>query len=58
MIGGWTSHLRDDPGQNPRQIAIFVYPGVQSLDFTGPLEVFAGAQRLIEQRAEASAATR
>jgi transcriptional regulator GlxA family with amidase domain len=33
----------------PRQIAILVYPGVQSLDFTGPLEVFAGAQRLIEQ---------
>jgi transcriptional regulator GlxA family with amidase domain len=33
----------------PRQIAILVYPGVQSLDFTGPLEVFAGAQRLIER---------
>jgi transcriptional regulator GlxA family with amidase domain len=33
----------------PRQVAILVYPGVQSLDFTGPLEVFAGAQRLIEQ---------
>jgi transcriptional regulator GlxA family with amidase domain len=32
----------------PRQIAILVYPGVQSLDFAGPLEVFAGAQRLIE----------
>jgi transcriptional regulator GlxA family with amidase domain len=31
-----------------RQIAILVYPGVQSLDFTGPLEVFAGAQQLIE----------
>jgi transcriptional regulator GlxA family with amidase domain len=33
----------------PRQIAILVYPGAQSLDFTGPLEVFAGAQRLIER---------
>ena len=33
----------------PRQIAILVYPGVQSLDFAGPLEVFAGAQRLIEE---------
>jgi transcriptional regulator GlxA family with amidase domain len=32
-----------------RQVAILVYPGVQSLDFAGPLEVFAGAQRLIEQ---------
>jgi transcriptional regulator GlxA family with amidase domain len=33
----------------PLQIAIVVYPGVQSLDFAGPLEVFAGAQRLIEE---------
>ena len=30
-----------------RKVAIVVYPGVQSLDVTGPLEVFAGAQRLI-----------
>ena len=36
------------PSSVPRQIAILVYPGVQSLDFAGPLEVFAGAQRLIE----------
>jgi transcriptional regulator GlxA family with amidase domain len=27
-----------------------MYPGVQSLDVTGPLEVFAGAQRLLEAR--------
>jgi transcriptional regulator GlxA family with amidase domain len=32
----------------PRQIAIVVYPDVQSLDVTGPLEVFAVAQRLLE----------
>jgi transcriptional regulator GlxA family with amidase domain len=32
----------------PRLIAIVIYPGVQSLDLTGPLEVFAGAQRLID----------
>jgi transcriptional regulator GlxA family with amidase domain len=32
----------------PREIAIVVYPDVQSLDVTGPLEVFAGAQQLIE----------
>jgi transcriptional regulator GlxA family with amidase domain len=38
-----------DGTQTPRQIAILVYPGVQSLDFAGPLEVFAGAQRLIEE---------
>jgi transcriptional regulator GlxA family with amidase domain len=32
----------------PRQIAILAFPEVQSLDVTGPLEVFAGAQTLIE----------
>jgi transcriptional regulator GlxA family with amidase domain len=35
----------------PRLIAIVIYPGVQSLDLTGPLEVFAGAQRLIDATA-------
>lgn len=33
---------------SPRQIVIVAFPGVQSLDVTGPLEVFAGAQQLIE----------
>jgi transcriptional regulator GlxA family with amidase domain len=33
----------------PRQVAILAYPGVQSLDVTGPLEVFFGAQQLIEE---------
>jgi transcriptional regulator GlxA family with amidase domain len=32
----------------PRQIVIVAYPGVQSLDVTGPLEVFTGAQQLVE----------
>jgi transcriptional regulator GlxA family with amidase domain len=32
----------------PRQVAILIYPGVQSLDVTGPLEVFAGASQLVE----------
>ncbi len=32
----------------PRRMALLAYPGVQSLDLTGPLEVFAGAQQLIE----------
>jgi transcriptional regulator GlxA family with amidase domain len=36
------------PAAAPRQVAILVYPGVQSLDVSGPLEVFAGAQQLIE----------
>lgn len=31
-----------------RRIAILLYPGVQSLDVTGPLEVFAGAQQAVE----------
>jgi transcriptional regulator GlxA family with amidase domain len=33
----------------PRSIAILVYPGVQSLDVTGPLEVFAAAQNVLER---------
>jgi transcriptional regulator GlxA family with amidase domain len=32
----------------PRQVAILAFADVQSLDVTGPLEVFAGAQTLIE----------
>jgi transcriptional regulator GlxA family with amidase domain len=32
----------------PRHVAILAFPGVQSLDVTGPLEVLAGAQTLIE----------
>jgi transcriptional regulator GlxA family with amidase domain len=34
----------------PRNVVIVVYPGVQSLDVTGPLEVFDGARRLVEAR--------
>jgi transcriptional regulator GlxA family with amidase domain len=36
------------PVRAPRRIAILAYPRVQSLDVTGPLEVFAGARSLIE----------
>jgi transcriptional regulator GlxA family with amidase domain len=32
----------------PRRVAILLFGGVQSLDVTGPLEVLAGAQRLLE----------
>ncbi|HUH80863.1 MAG TPA: GlxA family transcriptional regulator [Solirubrobacteraceae bacterium] len=35
---------------DPRHVAIVVYPGVQSLDVTGPLEVFAGADAAISAR--------
>jgi transcriptional regulator GlxA family with amidase domain len=39
----------------PRDVAILVYPGVQSLDVTGPLEVFAGAQQLLEAAGQGAA---
>jgi transcriptional regulator GlxA family with amidase domain len=38
----------------PREVAILVYPGVQSLDLTGPLEVFSGAQLLLDLAREDS----
>jgi transcriptional regulator GlxA family with amidase domain len=37
----------------PRNIVILVYPDVQSLDVTGPLEVFNGAHLLLEAAASA-----
>jgi transcriptional regulator GlxA family with amidase domain len=43
-----TAPARDRATQAPRQIVIVAYPGVQSLDIAGPLEVFAGAHQLIE----------
>jgi transcriptional regulator GlxA family with amidase domain len=41
-------HVRVASAAAPRQVAILAYPDVQSLDVTGPLEVFVGAQTLIE----------
>jgi transcriptional regulator GlxA family with amidase domain len=38
---------------SPREVVILVYPGVQSLDFTGPLEVFTGAEQLLEYEGRA-----
>ena len=35
----------------PRRVAILLYPGVQSLDVTGPLEVFTGADSAISHLA-------
>jgi transcriptional regulator GlxA family with amidase domain len=46
-----TTQGHPSPPAKPRRIVILVYPGVQSLDITGPLEVFAGAQTLIESSA-------
>ncbi len=48
----------DERRERPASVAILVYEGVQSLDVTGPLEVFAGAQRLIGETGRRSAATR
>ncbi|HTU80413.1 MAG TPA: DJ-1/PfpI family protein [Solirubrobacteraceae bacterium] len=43
------SNTSDQPERrHPRMVAIVVYPGVQSLDVTGPLEVFDGARRLVQ----------
>ncbi|MCW3028160.1 MAG: Transcriptional regulator [Solirubrobacterales bacterium] len=39
------------PSAQQRKVVIVAYPGVQSLDVTGPLEVFAGAQQLIDATA-------
>jgi transcriptional regulator GlxA family with amidase domain len=36
--------------QSPRQVAILLFEGVQSLDVSGPLEVFHGADRLTGAR--------
>jgi transcriptional regulator GlxA family with amidase domain len=33
---------------SPRQVVMALFAGVQSLDVTGPLEVFAGAERLLQ----------
>lgn len=43
------AHAARGRSRVPRQVAIVVYPDVQSLDFAGPLEVFTGATRLIER---------
>ena len=36
------------PARGPRGVVLVAYEGVQSLDVTGPLEVFAGAQTLLQ----------
>ena len=36
-----------ESGQAPREIVILLFDGVQSLDVTGPLEVFSAAERLL-----------
>jgi transcriptional regulator GlxA family with amidase domain len=41
-----------------RNVVIFAYPGVQSLDVTGPLEVFDGARRLLDANVRRPGSTR
>jgi transcriptional regulator GlxA family with amidase domain len=40
--------VTDRQGSNPREVALVAFDGVQTLDLAGPLEVFAGANRLEE----------
>ncbi|HUA74343.1 MAG TPA: GlxA family transcriptional regulator [Solirubrobacteraceae bacterium] len=42
--------------RSPRQIVLALFPGVQSLDVSGPVEVFAGAQRLLAAGGDAGTA--
>jgi transcriptional regulator GlxA family with amidase domain len=44
--------------QSGRDVVILVYPGVQSLDVTGPLEVFAGANQLLAAEARGTSEAR
>lgn len=54
--------MGDDRGiaerRSPRHVVIALFPGVQSLDVTGPFEVFSGAQRLIDSAAGSCSGTR
>lgn len=40
---------RDSEPVTARNVVLLAYPGVQSLDLTGPMDVFAGAQELVER---------
>lgn len=42
---------RSNSSSLPREVVIVLYPGVQSLDFSGPLEVFTGADQLLAHEA-------
>src|SRR6266480_8007034 len=41
-------------GRAPREVVFVLYEGVQSLDVSGPLEVFSGAERMLRARAGGS----
>jgi transcriptional regulator GlxA family with amidase domain len=42
------------PNGSPRTVAVLAYPGVQVLDVTGPLEVFARASEVAVERGRAA----
>jgi transcriptional regulator GlxA family with amidase domain len=46
-----TDATGDDPVVDERTVVLVVYPGLQSLDLAGPLEVFAGVDREIGRSA-------
>ena len=41
---------RSAASSRPLRIALFVYPGVQALDLSGPLELFARTTRILQVR--------
>ncbi len=43
------AEMPNDPQISPRRIVFLAFPDVQLLDVTGPLQVFASANRLTEQ---------
>src|SRR4029077_8603023 len=43
----WTMIRPRTHASEPRKMAILLYPSVQSLNVTGPLEVFTGARELL-----------
>ncbi len=48
--GSVTIGIEMTAAASTREVVILVYPDVQSLDVTGPLEVFCAAQQLLEHR--------
>jgi hypothetical protein len=52
-LDGSTAMKRSAAPARPLRIALFAYPGVQALDLSGPLEMFARATRLLRDEGRA-----
>jgi transcriptional regulator GlxA family with amidase domain len=55
---GEMPHAAEIHDAGTRDVVILIYPGVQSLDVTGPLEVFSAAEQLLELEAAERGARR